>query len=83
MTRGLGSGGFSQGRPPKPSGTAQGRAALDVQMRKLAEVEAWPVYRTLCAEADRKVRAESALPKAGNGRVTESAGYRARTEASG
>lgn len=55
-----------------PSGNAQGRAALDMQMRQLAEVEAMPVYAELRAEADARYLVESRRVKAGNGRVTES-----------
>jgi hypothetical protein len=55
-----------------PTGNALGRAEFARAMRKLAEVEALPVYAELCAEADARHLAESRRAKAGNGRVTES-----------
>lgn len=56
-----------------PSGTAAGRAAFAMSMRRLAEVEALPVYAEMCKAAEAKHQTESARVKAGNGRVTESA----------
>lgn len=40
-----------------PSGNAMGRAEFALAMRRLAAVEALPVYAELCAEADAKARA--------------------------
>jgi hypothetical protein len=38
-----------------PSGTEDGRAARALEMRRMAAVEALPVYAEMCAEHDRKV----------------------------
>lgn len=43
-----------------PSGNAMGRAEFALAMRRLAAVEALPVYAELLAEADRKVMAAGA-----------------------
>ncbi len=47
-------------RAAAPMGTETGRAAFALAMRRLAEVEALPVYAELCAEYDAKVRAAGA-----------------------
>lgn len=54
-----------------PTGNADGRAAFALGMRKLAVVEALPIYAELCAAADARHQAEAARVLAGNGRTTE------------
>lgn len=39
-----------------PSGDARGRAAFALAMRRLAAVEALPVYAEMCADAERRIR---------------------------
>lgn len=55
---------------PSRGGSPAQEAALRRQLAHLAAVEATPVYREMRAAAEARHGADSALIKAGNGRVT-------------
>lgn len=57
-----------------PSGNASGRAAFAMSMRRLAEVESWPIYAELCREAEVRALGESLAVRGGNGKLMEATG---------
>lgn len=52
-----------------PSGNAAGRAAFDMDMRRLAEVERLPVYGEMLARAEAKAFEQARAPKDSLGRA--------------
>lgn len=59
-------------KTPGDYGNTPQAAALRRQLAGLAQLEEEPFYLELCAEADERRRAESALPRKANGVVVTS-----------
>lgn len=68
-----------RGAPKTPltertSGTAEGRAALALQFRRLSAVEALPEYHEMLAAAAARHQVEAGRPRKANGQLMEAIG---------